>query len=149
MNNPTAKAWSLAQEPWRYLKPMMDAALFVLAFLLAYWVRYGLQWFIAVEPAYLVPLWVYTPSIVILTLTLLLVHWVEGAYRVERGRTLLDELYIVFRATLVAIATVIVIVFLTGPAYYSRLIFGYTGIASLVFLGIARGVERAVIGEPS
>ena len=147
MNNPTAKAWSLAQEPWRYLKPMMDAALFVLAFLLAYWVRYGLQWFIAVEPAYLVPLWVYTPSIVILTLTLLLVHWVEGAYRVERGRTLLDELYIVFRATLVAIATVIVIVFLTGPAYYSRLIFGYTGIASLVFLGIARGVERTVIGE--
>ncbi len=137
----------VAQEPWRYLKPLVDGALFVVAFLLAYWVRYGLQWFIAVEPAYLVPLWVYTPSIVMLTLTLLLVHWVEGAYRMERGRSLLDELYIVFRATLVSIATVIVVVFLTSPSYYSRLIFGYTGIASLVFLGMARGIERAVIRE--
>jgi exopolysaccharide biosynthesis polyprenyl glycosylphosphotransferase len=137
----------LVQEPWRYLKPLVDGVLFVVAFLLAYWIRYGLQWFIAVEPIYLVPLGVYVPSIIMLTMTLLMVHWVEGAYRVERGRSLLDELYVVFRATLVSIATVIVIVFLTGPSYYSRLIFGYTGIASLVLLGVARGIERAVIRE--
>jgi exopolysaccharide biosynthesis polyprenyl glycosylphosphotransferase len=136
---------TLRPNRWRYLKPVVDLLLFVLAFLLAYWVRYGLQWFREVEPAYLVPLRVYIPSIVMQTLTLLLVYWLEGAYRAERGRTLLDELYIVFRSTLVAIATVIVIVFLTGPSFYSRLIFGYTGVAALGLLGAARWVERAVI----
>lgn len=143
MNKPSrAGSWPVL---WRYLRPLIDAGLAVLAFRVAYWVRYGLQWFLAVEPAFLVPLSVYTLSIVGLTLMLLLVHWLEGAYRIERGRTLLDELYIVFRSTLVAIATVIVIVFLTTPSYYSRLIFGYTGVAALLLLGAMRTIERAVL----
>ncbi len=135
---PTAK-W------WRYGRPLVDLVLFVLAFLLAYWVRYDLQWFRQVEPAYHVPLRVYWPSIAGLSVLLLLAHWVEGAYRGERGRTLLDELYIVFRSTLVAIATAIVFVFLTGPSYYSRLILGYTGIAALLLLGTERVVERMIL----
>ncbi len=143
MTKPSASVPHLG--PWHYLKPIVDIGLFVLAFLLAYWVRYGLQWFREVEPAYHVPLQVYVPSISLLTLALFLVHLLEGAYRAERGRTLLDELYTVFRSTLVAIALVIVIAFLAGPSYYSRLIFGYTGIAAIVLLGVARIVEHAVI----
>jgi exopolysaccharide biosynthesis polyprenyl glycosylphosphotransferase len=122
----------------------MDAGLFVLAFMLAYWLRYELQWFRQVEQEYFVPFGVYVPSVVMLTSVLLLVYWVEGAYRPERGRTLVDELYIVFRSTLVGIAAVIFVVFLSTPTYYSRLIFGYTGIIAFVLVGFSRAIERGV-----
>ena len=61
--------------------------------------------------------------------------WVEGAYRPSRGRTLLDEWFTALRSTIVGISTVIVIVFFATPSYYSRLIFGYTGVVALVLVG--------------
>jgi exopolysaccharide biosynthesis polyprenyl glycosylphosphotransferase len=129
---------------WLYLKPMVDACLFVVAFLLAYLWRYQLQWLRTVEPSFLVPIRVYIPSIIALTLVLLVVYWVEGAYRTARGRTLLDELFVALRSTVVGIAAIIVMVFLATPSYYSRLIFGYTGIAALLLVSISRTIERVV-----
>jgi exopolysaccharide biosynthesis polyprenyl glycosylphosphotransferase len=129
---------------WLYLKPMVDACLFVVAFLLAYLWRYELQWLRTVEPSFLVPIRVYIPSIVALTVVLLVVYWVEGAYRTARGRTLLDDWFIALRSTIVGIAAIIVMVFLATPSYYSRLIFGYTGIAALLLIGISRTIERVV-----
>lgn len=129
---------------WVYLKPLLDICLFVLAFVVAYYVRYRLQWLRTVEPEFLVPLRVYVPSIIGLTAILGVVFWVEGAYRSTRGRTLLDELFIVLRSIIVGIAIVIVIVFFATPGYYSRLIFGYTGIVALLLVSISRSVERLV-----
>jgi len=130
--------------PWVYLKPAVDACLFVVAFLIAYNWRYELQWLRTVEPSFMVPIRVYVPSIAALTLILVIVHWVEGAYRPTRGRGLFEDLIIAFRSIVVGIATAIVIVFLTTPSYYSRLIFAYTGVASLVLVGISRSIEHAV-----
>jgi len=130
--------------PWVYLKPAVDACLFVVAFLIAYYWRYELQWLRTVEPSFMVPIRVYVPSIAALTLILVIVHWVEGAYRPTRGRGLFEDLIIAFRSIVVGIATAIVIVFLTTPSYYSRLIFAYTGVASLVLVGISRSIEHAV-----
>lgn len=126
---------------WCYLKPVADFALTSLAFLTAYVVRYRLQWFLEVEPRYLVPFRVYIPSMLVLGGILLCTLWLEGAYRIERGRGLLNDLYIVFRSALISIATMIFIIFLATPSYYSRLIFGYTGVLLLLFLGTSRAVE--------
>ena len=121
-----------------------DAVLILLAFVIAYWLRYVLQWFIAVEPPYQVRLSVYVPSMALLTGIILLALWFEGGYRPTRGRLWLDEFYIVFRATIVGIAGAIVIVFLATPGYYSRLIFGYTGVLAIVLLGLKRALQVVV-----
>lgn len=131
--------------PWRYVKPLVDAFCVALSFGIAYWIRYELQWIREVEPAYHVPFRVYLPSVFALVAILVVVYWLEGAYRSERGRTLSDELYILFRGTLVGIAAMIFGVFLTTPNYYSRLIFGYTGIIILVVIGLSRAIERQII----
>lgn len=131
---------------WLALKPLVDAVLIVLAFGIAYLVRYHLQWVREVEPAYWVPFSVYLPSVALLTGILVAAYWLEGAYREERGRLFFDEFAVVFRGTVTGIAVMIVIVFLVWPNYYSRLIFGYAGAATLLLLGIGRAIERYVVG---
>ncbi|NLG27998.1 MAG: sugar transferase [Chloroflexi bacterium] len=138
MKSERARQWTSA------LKMLVDAALIALSFVIAYWVRYQLQLFISVEPWFQVPLRVYVPSLLLLTAAVVLALWIDGAYRPARGRLWLDEMYIVLRAALLGVALTIVIVFLATPGYYSRLIFGYTGLILLLVLGIARGVEALI-----
>ncbi|MBM3187685.1 MAG: sugar transferase [Chloroflexi bacterium] len=135
------------QRIWSYAKPLLDMALLFAAFGLAYWVRYDLQWFREVEPAYFVPFAVYIPSVLLYMGIQVFVYWTEGAYRQERDRTFYDEFQIGLHGTLTGIAVMIVIVFLATPSYYSRLIFAYTGVATLLCVGGARAVERAVIAQ--
>ena len=132
---------------WRYLKPLSDAGLVFLSFLAAHWIRYDLQWIRQVEPEYLVPFSVYIPSVLALMAILLFVYWLEGAYRLRRGTGFFDEFYIVLRGTLVGIAAMIVMVFLASPSYYSRLIFGYTGMVTLLLVGVSRAVEQSVLAR--
>ncbi|NLG49352.1 MAG: undecaprenyl-phosphate glucose phosphotransferase [Chloroflexi bacterium] len=131
--------------PWTYLRPVTDAILVLLSFGIAYWIRYDLQWFLPVEPAFYVRFDVYVPSALALTGILLLVYWLEGAYRNERGRLWFDEFYIVVRGTLVGVAAMIFVVFLSTPDYYSRLIFGYTGTIIVLLLSTSRAIERRIV----
>ena len=130
---------------WRHLKPLVDALCIAVSFGISYWVRYELQWIREVEPAYWVPFSVYIPSVLALMAIVVFVYWLEGAYRSERGRTLADELYILFRGTPMGIAAMIFGVFLITPGYYSRLIFGYAGIVILVLVGTSRTIEHQII----
>jgi len=129
------------------IKFALDTVLISLGFLGAYWWRYELQWFRQVEPEYRQPYSVYVPMMLVLTVILLLSYWLDGAYVIRRGRSWLDEMYSVFRGTLMGIATVIFFIFLFSGAYYSRLIFFYAGIWILLLLGLSRGVERLVQRE--
>jgi len=131
--------------PWAVLKPMLDLALCFGSFVLAYQVRYRLQWFREVEPAYHVPFSVYLPSALALTAILGVVLWVEGAYRRDRHPSLFDDLYIAARSVTLGVAAMIIVVFLATPSYYSRLILGYTGVISLGLVSLARVVERSVL----
>ncbi len=132
---------------WRYLKPVVDLLLIVASFAIAYWVRYDLQWIRVVEPAYHVRFPVYVPSITLLTTIIVLVFWLEGAYRTERSRLPLDEFYIVFKGTVTGIALMTVIVFYARPFYYSRLIFGYAGVITLLLVWTSRALEKALISR--
>jgi exopolysaccharide biosynthesis polyprenyl glycosylphosphotransferase len=79
-----------------------------------------------------------------LTTVLMLIFWIEGAYRQVPRRGLLDDYYVIFHSTVIGIATVIVIVFLTTSNYYSRLIFGYAGVITSLLVSASRTIERLV-----
>lgn len=130
--------------PWPLARFILDAILINLAFLGAYWWRYELQWFRQVEPVNLQPYSVYIPTFLALTTLTLFSYWIDGAYAVQRGRSWLDEVHIIFRGALVGIATVIFFIFLTSRTYYSRLIFFYAGLWMVMLLGLSRALERLV-----
>lgn len=132
---------------WGIVKLLGDAALVALAFVLAYNVRYRWQWWREVEPPFHVPLSRYIPSMAGLVALIVLFLAVEGAYRPHRGRRFVEEMIIVFRGALLGIAAMTIIVFFSTPSYYSRLIFGYTGVACVLLLGVARAVEQTVLAK--
>jgi len=130
---------------WFDLKPIIDLALVLLSFGMAYWVRYELQWIRQVEPAYHVPFGVYTPSVAGLMVLEVLGLWRQGCYRSDAMHSLTNEIIRVFNGTVTAIALVIIVVFLSTPSYYSRLIFVYAGVLTLVTIGISRIIEHGVL----
>ncbi|MCD6302967.1 MAG: undecaprenyl-phosphate glucose phosphotransferase [Anaerolineae bacterium] len=133
--------------PWAYAKPVVDAALVALAFVLAYYVRYRLQWWREVEPTFYVPLSRYVPSMLGLVALIVLFLAAEGAYRHARGRRYVEEMIVVFRGVILGIATMTIIVFFATPSYYSRLILGYTGVACVLLLGVGRAVEQTALAR--
>jgi len=125
----------------------LDALLVNIAFFLAYWVRYELQWFREVEEAYYVPFRAYTPSALTLTAILLIVFVMERVYSPRRGRPWLDEMYVIFRGTVTGIATMILLSLVYRPSLQSRLIFAYDALIIVILLGASRLLIRAVMAR--
>jgi exopolysaccharide biosynthesis polyprenyl glycosylphosphotransferase len=120
-----------------------DVLLINLAFAIAYWMRYDLQWFAAVDEAYRVPYKSFIPVSLALTLLLLGIYKLSGVYNQPRGASWFDEIYRVMTATATGIILVVfVIVFLFRPFFYSRLIFFYAGLLITVLLSISRLGKR-------
>jgi exopolysaccharide biosynthesis polyprenyl glycosylphosphotransferase len=137
-----------------------DAILINIAFAVAYWIRYELQWLRAVDPAYDVPFSVFIPFALILTVLLLLAYRQGGLYRLHQRATWFDDLYTIINGTTTGIVIMVVVVFVTSPTFYSRLIFFYAGAFIVVLLSFSRlimhiwvrhlrrqgvGVARAII----
>ena len=137
----------LSRHWWGVAKLVVDAVLVALGFMLAYVVRYRWQWWREVELPFHVPLVRYVPSIAGLVALIILSLAAEGAYRPQRGRRLVEEMIIAFRGVLLGIATMTVVIFFSTPSYYSRLIFGYTGVTCLLFLGVARITEQQTLAK--
>ncbi|MCB0209430.1 MAG: undecaprenyl-phosphate glucose phosphotransferase [Anaerolineae bacterium] len=124
---------------------LSDILLINIAFILAYWVRYDLQLFRAVDPAFNVSYQVYLPFVALFTLLLILVYKQQGSYKQRRQLSWIDEFYAIVHGTATGIVITIVFIFLYRSGFYSRLIFVYAGIFSIVFLGISRMVKVATI----
>ncbi len=124
-----------------------DIILINIAFLLAYWLRYDLQLFRAVDPAFNVPYRVYLPFVAIFTTLLILVYKQHGVYRLRRHVSWLDEVYAIANGTATGIVISIVVVFLYRPAFYSRLIFLYAGLLSVGILGVSRLAKVAMLKQ--
>ena len=63
---------------WRYLLVASDVVLILVAFALAYYLRYQLQWFRSVDPAFQVSIWAYAPFAAALVLVLLVATLISG-----------------------------------------------------------------------
>jgi exopolysaccharide biosynthesis polyprenyl glycosylphosphotransferase len=122
-----------------------DVLLINLAFVIAYWLRYDLQWFATVDVANLVSYGVFIPAALTLTVLLLAIYKLNGVYNLSRGASWFDEVYRIFTGTATGIILMVfVIIFLLRPQLYSRLIFLYAGVLITIFLSISRLIKRGV-----
>lgn len=120
---------------------LVDIFLINVAFALAYWVRYDLQLFRAVDPAFAVTYNVYLPFVGLFTLLLILVYRQHGLYRLRRNISWFDEFYTIVNATATGTIILIVGIFIYRSAFYSRIIFLYTGVFAVTLLGLSRLVK--------
>jgi exopolysaccharide biosynthesis polyprenyl glycosylphosphotransferase len=124
---------------------LTDVLLINVAFALAYFVRYELEWPRAVVDEYYVPYQTFLPMAALFTAVLLLTFSVEKVYEVRRGRPWLDEVYAILNGTTNGTILVIAFFFLTGSPFYSRLIFMYAVVAVVVVLGIGRAARNSIL----
>ncbi len=119
-----------------------DALLINIAFAIAYYIRYDLQWLRAVDPAYVVPFSVYIPFALILTFVLILAYRRQGLYNLRQGVSWFDELTAIVNGSTTGIVIMVVLVFISRPTFYSRLIFFYAGALIVVLLSLSRLVKN-------
>ncbi len=121
-----------------------DVVLINLSFAAAYWVRYDLQWFRTVDPAYDAPFGVYTPFALLLTVLLMIAYKLGGVYDQPRGASWLDEVYALVGGTTTGIVIVTAITFWFRPLVYSRLMFLWAGGIIVTLLSLSRLIKRWV-----
>jgi exopolysaccharide biosynthesis polyprenyl glycosylphosphotransferase len=115
---------------------LLDTLLVVLGFILAYYLRYQYQFWRAV--LYQEPLSSFLPTIALLVPATVALLILKGFYRLPRNAGWLIQLGIVVSSVTTAIAITIVVTFLSGPSFYSRLIFGLAWAMIIVMLGLGR-----------
>lgn len=126
---------------------LLDVAFINLALLLAYYIRYELQWFKQVDPAFDTTYRAYLPFAAGLTALSLIAFWVDGVYTPRRGQTWFDEVYRLGNGATTAIFLLVVVTFGTRPLAFSRLLFFYAGVLEVVLLGGWRLARREVQAE--
>lgn len=131
--------------PW--LMAASDLVLINVAFAIAFWMRYRLQWFRAVDPAFNTTFRTYIPLAALLTGLLLIAYRGAGLYNPRRMRSWGDEMRAIVNATATGVVALVFIVFFARPLVYSRLIFFYAAIAIIVLLGISRLVKARVLAR--
>ena len=112
-----------------------DAALTLLAFVLAYIVRYQLEWFKDVEPIHVQTFRAYLPSALSLVVVQLAAFQLAGVYRNGQIRGWLHETWTVANASTLTILVLIMGHLFFNPQLYSRLVFLYTAIMMTGLLG--------------
>ena len=128
-----------------WLLVISDAILINVGFALAYWIRYGLQWFRAVDPAFNTSYRAYIPFIVVLTALLLISSRLEGVYSLRRGAGWMDEVYAIVNGTTSGIIIMVVVTFFYRPLFYSRLIFLYAAVLIPLVLSISRAIKGTAV----
>ncbi len=124
---------------------LADILLINIAFAISYWVRYDLQWFRAVDPAFQVPFRAYLPFAGVLTALLLIAYKLEGVYDHRRGASWFKECYSLINGTTTGIVVMVVVTFFYRPLVYSRLLFIYTGVLTIALLGLSRLAKSIVL----
>jgi exopolysaccharide biosynthesis polyprenyl glycosylphosphotransferase len=129
------------------LQALLDALLINLSFLIAYWMRYDLQWPRVVLPENKESYTVFLPVALALTLLLPTLFALGGVYQQKRGRSWLDEVYAVSSGTAMGVVIIIALTFGLYRIYPSRVIFLMVGAAIVALLSLERLLLRAMRAE--
>ncbi|HNS51264.1 MAG TPA: undecaprenyl-phosphate glucose phosphotransferase [Anaerolineae bacterium] len=127
--------------------PVLDAVLINVAFALAYCMRYDLQWFAAVDPAFRVPHRAFVPVSLALTGLLLIIYKIGRVYDQPRGASWFDTFYRILTGTATGIILVVFTFVIFFQPLYSRLIFFYAAILIVILLGASRSVKRIILQQ--
>ena len=128
---------------WPALLRISDLVLISVAFVLAYWLRYRVQWFLAVDPSNQADLVTYMPFGLALVFLLFCSFQFSRVYRFRRDRIWLEEVYTIASATTIGVVVLIILNLTFGQLSFSRLIFLYTAALVTLLLGISRGIIYA------
>ncbi len=131
--------------PWFWV--IVDASLINIAFGLAYYVRYTLQFLRAVDPANNVPYTAFFPFVFLLTAILMLAYGQKDLYRNKRRLSVMDEWASIFDGTTTGIVLIIVLVFVYRPTFYSRAIFLYAGIFTVALVAGAHWLKILMLSR--
>jgi len=133
-----ALARRVPERLWAPLLVASDGVLIFLAFFTAYALRYQAQLFIAVDPAFQLPLTSYLPQVLLLVLFLLVAYRFSGVYPYQPGRSWIEETWRIATATTAGVIILIAVNLIFRPMLYSRLVFLYTAILVTLYLGASR-----------
>ncbi|MEN8098175.1 MAG: sugar transferase [Chloroflexota bacterium] len=121
-----------------------DVVLINLAFAASYYLRYELELFRTVDPVNYVPYSAYWGLQLGYNLVLILILRLEGAWRLRRGASFLDEVYTIINGTTTSMAIVLVVIFGFRPLAFSRLLLLYVSVLTVVLLSISRLTFRSL-----
>ncbi len=114
----------------------LDIVMILLGLLLAYELRYRLQWF--VDVVYEAPLIAYLPFGILFVGLIPTILWFEGAYRRWRGRGWLDHVYRIINAVTTTLVLILAYAFVSRPLVYSRLLLLEAGIGIIILMSLDR-----------
>jgi exopolysaccharide biosynthesis polyprenyl glycosylphosphotransferase len=129
-----------------FLTALADFLLINVAFALAYWVRYELEWIKPVAEAHYVPYRFYFPFSLILSFLLMLTYVVQKLYDYEPKKSFSDEFTIIFTGTATGILLLVAIFFFYRPLFYSRLLLIYAFAFIVFLLSLIRVLRNIVLG---
>ncbi len=129
--------------PWWVI--ISDLLLINISMYLAYWVRYGLQWFRDIS--YWHPFSAYVPFGLLFTVLMLLFFQMDRVYQNWRGRRWLDQIYRIINGTAKSVMVIMAITFVLRPLQYSRLLLIEAGIIAVVLLAMARWAQNWLEGQ--
>jgi len=121
-----------------------DILLINAAFAASYYLRYELKLFREVDPADFVRYSAYVMLQVGYTVVLSFTLWLDGAWKLRRGTSWLDEVYTIVNGTTTGMAVVLVVIFGIRPLAFSRLLFLYVSVLTVLLLSLSRLLKRTV-----
>lgn len=131
--------------PWTgWQIAFVDAVLIWISFLISYYIRYELQFFLPVGEAYEAPFWPFVPYTIIYIVWMLAANQGAKLYEDRRGRTVVDEFFKMANATTSAAVLVMALSFLIRPLVFSRLMIVQAAFIALGLLLLARLVIRII-----
>ena len=132
-----------ARAPWWVI--ISDVLLINVSMLLAYWMRFELQWFREISYAH--PLSAYVPFSLLLTTLMMITFRIDQVYRHWRSHPWLDQVYRITNATAKSMLVIMAVTFALNPLQYSRLLLIEAGVISITLLAVSRMIHNAILGR--
>lgn len=129
----------------RWLFPSLDVLLTLLAFVLAFIMRYQLQLFRPVFDPGRADLLPYLPFAAIFSALLVLSYQGSGLYKNIRGRAWMEEVSLITNGVTNATVILLALYFIFQPAVTSRLMLVYVAALTVILLSAARLIRRLVL----
>jgi exopolysaccharide biosynthesis polyprenyl glycosylphosphotransferase len=128
----------------RLVTIISDLILINLAFMLAYVVRYQLEWPVPVQ--FHEPYRSYLEQQVMLNLLLFLAFSQSRVWKRRRGEFWVDEMSRIVYATAAGITLMMAVTFFLQPAPFSRLLLFWALVFIALFIGLSRLIRRWILG---
>jgi exopolysaccharide biosynthesis polyprenyl glycosylphosphotransferase len=128
--------------PWWVV--ISDFLLISASMMLAYWVRYELQWFL--EITYYHPPAAHLRFGLLYIILILLTFQLDQVYQHWCGRPWLDQVHRIINATAKSVVVMLAITFIFQPLEYSRLLLVEAGIITILLLALSRMVQNGIVG---